>query len=175
MISQEKRWQQKGVCFVPTVPIYFLRLKGIEYLNFMADLYNVTEEERKSRTQSLAERFEMQDALSDKMLSYSHGMRQKIVIMGALIHAPSVWILDEPLTGLDPKSAFALKEMMREHSGKRKCCSFFNPCFEVAEKCGDQIAIIKKGELVYSGTLGDLKKQYKDEESLENIFLEVTK
>jgi ABC-2 type transport system ATP-binding protein len=174
-ISREALAAKKEFGFVPDSPDIFLRLKGIEYLNFMADLYNVTEEERKSRTQSLAERFEMQDALSDKMLSYSHGMRQKIVIMGALIHAPSVWILDEPLTGLDPKSAFALKEMMREHAEKGNVVLFSTHVLEVAEKLCDQIAIIKKGELVYSGTLGDLKKQYKDEESLENIFLEVTK
>lgn len=161
--------------FVPDSPDMFLRLKGIEYLNFMADLYNVSTVERKAQIENMSERFEMKEALGDKILSYSHGMRQKIVIMGALIHSPSVWILDEPLTGLDPKSAFELKEMMKEHVKLGNSVLFSTHVLEVAEKLCDKVAIINKGNLIFSGTLEDLKSKHKAGESLENIFLEVTK
>ena len=102
--------------YVPDSPDMFLRLTGIEYLNFMSDVYGVKKDIREDRIKELAKRFEMENALGDKIQSYSHGMRQKIIIMGVLVHNPKVWILDEPLTGLDPKSAFILKEMMREHA-----------------------------------------------------------
>ena len=161
--------------FVSDNPDMFLRLKGIEYINFMADLYDVSTKERTNIIENLSERFEMADALGDKILSYSHGMRQKIVIMGALVHSPSVWILDEPLTGLDPKSAFALKEMMKEHVKDGNSVLFSTHVLEVAEKLCDKVAIINKGKLQYSGTLEDLKNKYKSQETLENIFLEVTK
>lgn len=174
-IQKEPLVTKEQFGFVPDSPDMFLRLKGIEYLNFMGDVYNVDPKDRKSRIENLAERFEMQDALSDKILSYSHGMRQKIVIMGVLIHNPPVWILDEPLTGLDPKSAFALKEMMKEHAAQGKTVLFSTHVLEVAERLCDQIAIINKGELVYSGTLDSLKQKYEEGESLENIFLEITR
>lgn len=161
--------------FVPDSPDMFLRLKGIEYLNFMADLYGVSTNERKNQIDSMSGRFEMKEALGDKILSYSHGMRQKIVIMGALIHSPSVWILDEPLTGLDPKSAYELKEMMKEHVKAGNSVLFSTHVLEVAEKLCDKVAIINKGSLIFSGTLDELKGKHKQGESLENIFLEVTK
>ena len=100
--------------YVPDSPDMFLRLTGMEYLNLMGDIYGVSSEERKLRIKDMSERFEMNSALGDKIQSYSHGMRQKIIIMGVLLHRPKVWILDEPMTGLDPKSSFILKEMMRE-------------------------------------------------------------
>ncbi len=109
--------------YVPDSPDMFLRLKGIEYLNFMADMYEVPKEVRQERIESLAKKFDLYNALSDQIQSYSHGMRQKIVIIGVLVHEPDVWILDEPLTGLDPKSAYILKEMMREHADKGKIVS----------------------------------------------------
>lgn len=118
---------KKEFGFVPDSPDIFLRLKGIEYLNFMADVYEVTASERKERINSLSQRFEMDSALSDQIQSYSHGMRQKIVLIGALLHMPSVWILDEPLTGLDPKSSYILKEMMREHAEAGKHSIFLHP------------------------------------------------
>lgn len=166
---------KKQFGFVPDSPDMFLRLKGIEYLNFMADLYDVSTEERKRQIDSMSERFEMKNALNDKILSYSHGMRQKIMIMGALIHSPSIWILDEPLTGLDPKSAFELKEMMKEHAKAGKSVLFSTHVLEVAEKLCDKVAIINKGKIVYLGTLDLLKSDYPQGESLENIFLELTK
>lgn len=154
-------------------PDIFLRLKGIEYLNFMADIYDVSVADRRERISRLAETFEMTNALNDKILSYSHGMRQKIVVLGVLVHNPSIWILDEPLTGLDPQSAFALKEMMRKHAESGKTVFFSTHVLEVAEKLCHKVAIIDKGKIFYFGTLENLKKDYQDM-SLEDIFLEVT-
>lgn len=166
---------KKQFGFVPDSPDMFLRLKGIEYLNFIGDIYDVSTQERQRLIADMAERFEMKTALGDRINSYSHGMRQKIVIMGALLHKPSVWLLDEPLTGLDPKSAFELKEMMREHVNSGKSVLFSTHVLEVAEKLCDKIAIINKGSIVYQGTLEDLKARYSADETLENIFLEITK
>ena len=158
---------------VPDSPDMFLRLKGIEYLNFMGDIYDVESSLRAQRIASLAETFEMRDALNDKILSYSHGMRQKIVLMGALIHEPQVWILDEPMTGLDPQSSFHLKQMMKEHAAKDKTVFFSTHVLEVAEKLCDKIAIINHGKIIYFGTLDDLRAGHGDQ-SLEELFLEVT-
>ena len=157
---------------VPDSPDMFLRLKGIEYLNFMGDIYEVESSLREQRVASLADTFEMRDALNDKILSYSHGMRQKIVLMGALIHEPQVWILDEPMTGLDPQSSFHLKQMMKEHAAKGKTVFFSTHVLEVAEKLCDKIAIISHGKIVYFGTLDDLRAGHGDQ-SLEELFLEV--
>jgi ABC-2 type transport system ATP-binding protein len=159
--------------FVPDNPDIFLRLKGIEYLNFMADIYDVKEDVRRERIAHTAETFQMTSALNDTILSYSHGMRQKIVMMGVLVHSPNIWILDEPLTGLDPQSAYALKEMMREHVAQNKTVFFSTHVLEVAEKLCSKVAIINKGELFYFGPLETLKQQYPGL-SLEDIFLKVT-
>ena len=160
--------------YVSDSPDHFLRLSGIEYLHFMADIYDVPMEGRAEFIETYARRFEIFDSLNNRILSYSHGMRQKIMIMGALIHDPSVWILDEPLTGLDPQSAFELKKMMREHAVKGKSVFFSTHVLEVAEKLCDEICIIKNGELLYTGTLEDLKATHRSQASLENIFLELT-
>jgi ABC-2 type transport system ATP-binding protein len=160
--------------FVPDSPDVFLRLKGIEYLNFMGDIYKVPSDVRRARIEEYAKTFEMQTALNDSILSYSHGMRQKIVMMGVLIHSPSVWILDEPLTGLDPQSAFALKEMMRTHAASGKTVFFSTHVLEVAEKLCDRIAIINKGAIIFCGTLDELKSRFKPDQTLEDIFLEMT-
>jgi len=161
--------------FVPDNPDMFLRLKGIEYLNFMADIYNVPKEIRKNKIENLADRFEMTSALGDQIQSYSHGMRQKIVIMGVLIHDPSVWILDEPMTGLDPKSSYTLKQMMKEHAENGKTVFFSTHVLEVAEKICDKVAIINNGKILFSGTLDELRDHAKGNESLEKMFLEMTK
>lgn len=166
---------KKQFGFVPDNPDMFLRLKGIEYLNFIADLYDVSKQQRTELITSLAKEFEIEDALADQIQSYSHGMRQKIVLIGALVHNPKVWILDEPLTGLDPKSSFKLKEMMKAHVKKGNVVFFSTHVLEVAEKLCDRIGIINKGELVFEGSIPQLKKKYKSSKSLENIFLEITK
>lgn len=160
--------------FVPDSPDMFLRLKGIEYLNFMADIYNVDGDTRKQRIRELAERFDMESVLTDQIQSYSHGMRQKIVIMGVLVHSPSVWILDEPMTGLDPKSSYLLKEMMREHADSGKTVFFSTHVLEVAEKLCDKVAIVNKGKLLFYGTMDMVREHFKTDDSLEKIFLEMT-
>ncbi|MEG0411046.1 MAG: ABC transporter ATP-binding protein [Erysipelotrichaceae bacterium] len=166
---------KKEFGLVPDNADIFLRLKGIEYLNFIGDIYQVESFERTQRIEELSKTFEMETALNDKILSYSHGMRQKIVVMGALLTNPNVWILDEPMTGLDPQSAFNLKEMMRAHANKGNTIFFSTHVLEVAEKLCDKVAIINRGHIVYYGTLDDLKKQYQQFNSLEDIFLEVIK
>jgi len=165
---------KKQFGYVPDSPDMFLRLKGIEYLNFMGDIYEVSSTLRATRIDALAKRFDMNNALSDPISSYSHGMRQKIVLMGALIHDPSLWILDEPMTGLDPKSSFYLKEMMREHADKGNVVFFSTHVLEVAEKICDRVGIINKGKLMFFGTIQELKEKVSENEGLEKIFLEMT-
>ncbi len=159
--------------FVPDDPNVFLRLKGIEYLKFMADIYGIDSATRAERIEYLAKTLEMDNALNDKIQSYSHGMRQKIVIMGALLHNPSVWILDEPMTGLDPKSSFALKEMMKEHTAKGSTVFFSTHVLEVAEKLCDRIAIINKGKILFCGTIEELRNHRTENQSLEEMFLDM--
>jgi ABC-2 type transport system ATP-binding protein len=166
---------KKQFGYVPDNPDVFLRLKGIEYINFMADIYDVPTEERKKRIESMSERFELSTVLGDQIQSYSHGMRQKIILMGALIHNPSVWILDEPMTGLDPRSSFILKEMMREHAEAGKTVFFSTHVLEVAEKLCDKLAIINKGKILFYGTIDEMRKDFaKENESFEKMFLEMT-
>lgn len=165
---------KKIMGYVPDDPNIFERLKGIEYLNFMADIYGVPSEKRKERITELAEELEMTGALPDRIQSYSHGMRQKIIVIGVLIHAPEVWILDEPLTGLDPRSSFKLKERMRKHADEGKTIMFSTHVLDVAEKVCDIIAVINKGKILSCGSMEDLK-QTKENKSLEHIFLEMTK
>ena len=160
--------------FVSDDPNVFLRLKGIEYLRFMADIYDVPADKRKAVIEKLAADLEMTSALNDKIQSYSHGMRQKIMIMGALLHNPPVWILDEPMTGLDPKSSFVLKNMMREHADKGNTVFFSTHVLEVAEKICDRVAIINKGKIMFCGTLTEMKQHLSENKSLEDMFLEMT-
>ena len=165
---------KKQFGFVPDNPNMFLRLKGIEYLNFMADIYGVSSEQRLKRIELMSKRFELANALGDQIQSYSHGMRQKIVVMGALIHEPPVWILDEPMTGLDPKSSYVLKEMMKEHTASNKTVFFSTHVLDVAEKICDRVAIINKGKILFTGKLDEMREHFKSSESLEKIFLEMT-
>ncbi|MGE5493849.1 MAG: ABC transporter ATP-binding protein [Burkholderiales bacterium] len=171
-VEKEPLKTKKSIGFVPDDPNVFLRLKGVEYLSFMADIYEVGSKERQGIISDLAKRFEMTNALGDRIQSYSHGMRQKIVLMGALLHNPNVWILDEPMTGLDPKSAFELKQMMREHANAGKTVFFSTHVLEVAEKVCDKVAVISAGRIVFAGDIGDIKKA--GNESLEKMFLEMT-
>jgi len=172
-ISTEPLAAKQSFGYVPDSPDMFLRLKGIEYLNFMGDMYQVDETTRQEKITSMAQTFEMTGALSARIQSYSHGMRQKIIIMGALMHNPAVWILDEPLTGLDPRSSFQLKEMMRQHAQAGNIVFFSTHMLEVAEKLCDKIALINKGKIVFFGELEELKDMH-NQLSLEEIFMEVT-
>lgn len=160
--------------YVPDSPDMFLKFTGIEYVNFMADAYGVPKKEREARIKELSKTFEMEGALGETISSYSHGMRQKIVIIGVLVHNPRVWILDEPLTGLDPKSAYILKDMMRKHADEGNSVLFSTHVLEVAEKVCDRVGIIKKGKLIFVGTLEELKEKFAEDKSLEKIFLEMT-
>ena len=153
----------------------FLKLKGIEFLNFIADMYEVPEEIREKRILQLSKEFGMYEVLNDKIQSYSHGMRQKIVIISVLLHDPQNWILDEPLTGLDPESAFSLKNKMKEHAKADKVVFFSTHILEIAEKLCDRIGIINHGKLVFVGTLEEMKKELKENASLEELFMEITK
>lgn len=165
---------KKQFGFVSDDPNTFLKLKGIEYLNFIADIYDIDTAVRQQRIQEYIKLFKLEDSLDDKISSYSHGMRQKIKIVGVLIHNPDILLLDEPLTGLDPQSAYDLKEIMRKHAAQGKCVLFSTHVLEVAEKLCNQIAIINHGHILYTGTLDALKEKYNDL-SLEEIFLEVTR
>ncbi|WP_067730958.1 ABC transporter ATP-binding protein [Oceanobacillus damuensis] len=173
-IEKQPLEAKKTFGLVPDQPDMFLRLKGIEYLNFIGDIFNVPAEIRKERIEYFTKKFSVYDALEDYILTYSHGMRQKIVVTGVLIHDPDVWILDEPLTGLDPKSAYILKEMMRAHADKGNTVFFSSHGLEVVEQLCDAVAIINKGKLIFYGNMDELKAQYQTDQSLENVFLELT-
>ena len=156
--------------FVPDNPDIFLKLTGIEYLNFISDIYDIQSNVREQRIESLTKRLELYDVLFDKIESYSHGMRQKIVDIGSILHEPKNWILDEPMTGLDPKSSHELKKIMREEANSGKTVFFSTHVLEVAEKLCDRVAIINKGKLVFIGNAEDIRKKV----SLEELFMEVT-
>ena len=173
-IKKEPIEAKKAFGFVPDSPDMFLKLKGIEYLNFLAQIYEVPEKEKKERIQKLTKKFEIYNNLNEQIESYSHGMRQKIVICGALLNNPKNWILDEPMTGLDPKSSFDLKEMMKEHSRKGNAVFFSTHILEVAEKLCDRVGIINNGKLAFVGTLDEMKAQFNENTSLEELFLEIT-
>ncbi|CDQ40745.1 MULTISPECIES: ABC transporter ATP-binding protein [Virgibacillus] len=160
--------------YVPDQPDMFLRLRGIEYLNFIGDIYEVPEQLRQQRIEKLTKQFQIDKSLHDYILNYSHGMRQKIIISGVLLHEPAIWILDEPLTGLDPKSAYVLKDLMRQHADKGNTVFFSSHGLEVVEQICDVVAIINNGELLFYGDMDQLHKEYQTDQSLENVFLELT-
>jgi len=172
-IKKEPIEAKKQIGLVPDNPDVFLKLKGIEYLNFMADIYEVSTQDRVKKIKELSEKFEINNVLNNKIESYSHGMRQKLIIIGVLLHNPKNWILDEPMTGLDPKSSFELKNMMREHANQKNTVFFSTHILDVAERLCDRIGIIDKGKLLFVGTYEDLKKELKENKSLEELFMEI--
>ena len=174
-IIKEPIEAKKRIGLVPDSPDMFLKFKGIEYLNFIADCFNVSKEDRKKRIEELSKEFGIYDELENKIESYSHGMRQKIVIIGVLLHNPKNWILDEPITGLDPKSSFDLKSLMKEHARKGNTVFFSTHILEIAEKLCDRISIINKGKIIFVGTLNELKNMHKDKNTLEEIFIDIIK
>ena len=159
--------------FVPDSPEMFEKLTGLEYLNFIGDVYEVNPEERLEIVEKLAKKFNIYDSLKDRIQSYSHGMKQKLLIISVLLYNPKNWILDEPMTGLDPQASYTLKELMKEHSKKGNTVFFSTHVLEVAEKICDKIAIINKGKIIYTGTIEELKEQLKTDTSLEESFLEL--
>ena len=165
---------KRNIAYVPDNPDIQRKLKGIEYINFLADLYDISKEDRLKTTNYLADLFEMKYALNDQIGSYSHGMQQKIVLMGALVTNPDLIILDEPMVGLDPKSAFNLKNLMKDLCKEGKTVFFSTHVLDVAEKFCDRVGIIAKGKLIASGTIDELRTQEGSNGSLEEIFLEIT-
>ncbi len=158
--------------YVSDSHILYDKLTGREYVDFLADIYGVDLETRKRRADALLQKFELTSAFDAQIKTYSHGMKQKINIIGALIHNPDLWILDEPMTGLDPQSSFCLKELMRAHCDEGKTVFFSTHVLEVAEKICDRVGIIVKGKLLLVGTLDELRAARGDA-SLEEVFLSV--
>ena len=165
---------KQNIGYITDNPDMFLRLTGIEFINFISDIYNIDEKTRKERIDYLTKEFELTEILDKPMQGYSHGMKQKMMVVAALVHSPKVWILDEPMVGLDPKSAIVLKKMMKDHAKNGNTVFFSTHVLEVAEKLCDEIAIIDEGKIIYYGTLDRLKKKYK-KKNFEELFLEVLK
>lgn len=164
---------KKQFGFVPDVPDAFEKLTGLEYLNFIGDVYDVPSEERLKIVNRLSNEFGLTQSLRDRIQSYSHGMKQKLLIISVLLHNPANWILDEPMTGLDPKASYTLKNLMKEHSRKGNTVFFSTHVLEVAEKICDKIAVIDKGKIIFVGTCEELKEKAKISSSLEESFLKI--
>lgn len=173
-VWEESLKAKSMISYVPDNPEIYDKLDGIDYLNFIADMYGVSKEDRKEKIKYYSSLFNIEDALGDIISSYSHGMKQKLVLTAALLNDPNLFILDEPMVGLDPKSSFNLKEIMRKMCDDGKTVFFSTHVMEVAEKLCDRIAIINKGKIVALGTMEELRSHAKERESLENIFLELT-
>jgi len=161
MLCKEK------IAYIPDNPDLYEFLSGIKYINLIADIFGVSEDDRADRTRKFADLFGLTSDLAQPISSYSHGMKQKLALIAAFIHAPKLIIMDEPFVGLDPKAAFLLKEEMRKHCDNGGAIFFSTHVLEVAEKLCDKVAIIKEGKLIASGTMEDVKGNT----SLESVFL----
>ena len=158
------------MAYIPDNPDLYEYLTGIQYLNFIADVYGVSAKEREERIRKESDAFEITSALGDLISSYSHGMKQKVAIIGALIHKPKLLILDEPFVGLDPKAALTLKNKMHELCEEGSAIFFSTHVLDVAEKLCNKVAIIRKGQIIASGNTEDVTAGA----SLEDVFMEVT-
>lgn len=165
---------KRRIGFVNDNPELFNRLKGMEFLNFIGDVFAVPESERRARIEDLAGRLGIADVLASSIGSMSRGMKQKLCIVSSLLHDPWNWVLDEPMVGLDPQAAFELKELMRERTKAGRCVFFSTHVMEVAEKVCDRLAIINRGRILFSGSLDELRvlRNARDE-SLESLFLDL--
>lgn len=172
-ISKEPIKAKRSFAYIADNPDILIQLTGLEYLNFIADMYEVPSDVRNDKIKVLSERFGMSDVLGKQMREYSHGMRQKLMVISALIHNPPAWILDEPMTGLDPSAAFELKQMMREHAKAGNAVLFSTHVLEVAEQLCDRIIIVNKGKIVSEGTLEYLRLTNPGM-TLEEIFVKLT-
>ena len=171
-IVKEPLKAKESFAYIADNPDILLQLTGIEYINYIANLYKVPLDSREGRINELAERFGIKDSLGRPMREYSHGMRQKTMVIAALIHNPPAWILDEPMTGLDPTAAFELKSMMKEHAEKGNAVLFSTHVLEVAEKLCDRIIIINHGRSLYQGTVEELASANPGKD-LEAIFIDM--
>ena len=159
--------------YVADEPLVMEKITGIQYLNLICDVFKIPPSVRAERAERLVQNFKLSDAIKDPVSTYSHGMRQKLSLIAALIHNPDLWILDEPIVGLDPESAFILKQMMRNHVKAGNTVFFSTHVMEVAERICDRIGIINKGKLEFVGTVKELR-DLRGQGSLEQLFLEVT-
>lgn len=160
--------------YVPDYPELYEKLTGVEYLNFIGDVFGVPTDVRRRRLGELLEMFELRDAVRDLVQTFSHGMKQKLAVTAAVLPDPRLLILDEPMTGLDPKSAALFKELMRQRCDQGKAVFFSTHILDVAERVCDRIAIINHGRLIAQGTLDELRKMATGETTLEEIFLDLT-
>lgn len=160
---------KQKIAYIPDNPDLYEFMTGIKFLNFIADIFGVTEEKRQERIRKYADLFEMTENLAQPIASYSHGMKQKLAIISAWIHEPKLIIMDEPFVGLDPKAAHILKQMMREICDEGGAIFFSTHVLEVAEKLCDKVAIIRNGQLIQSGTMQEVN----GDDSLEEVFLEL--
>lgn len=160
---------KKQIAYIPDNPDLYEFMSGIKYLNFIADIFGISAKERNEKIEKLAELFEIKKDLNNPISAYSHGMKQKLAIISALIHNPKLIIMDEPFVGLDPKASHILKGLMRDICNSGGAIFFSTHVLEVAEKLCDKIAIIKNGKLIKTGTMEEVK----GDESLENVFLEL--
>ena len=165
---------KRTFAFVPDNPETFSRLKAIEYLDFISDVYKVPADQKKQRIETYCSKFGLLENLNSRISSFSHGMKQKLFLIASLITDPNNWILDEPMVGLDPEAAFTIKEIMRERAAAGKTVFFSTHVMEVAEKLCDRVGIIKKGKIVFIGTIEELQQQHGAAgQSLEDIFLKL--
>ena len=160
---------KRVMAYIPDNPDLYDFMSGIQFLNFIGDVFAVPAEPRQARIRDYAARFELTDDLAQPISAYSHGMKQKLAIISAWLHQPKLILMDEPFVGLDPKASHLLKEMMREHCDLGGAIFFSTPVLEVAEKLCDKVAIIRHGALVRSGTMDEVK----GDASLEAVFLEL--
>ncbi|MCE5196480.1 MAG: ABC transporter ATP-binding protein [Negativicutes bacterium] len=160
---------KQQMAFIPDNPDLYQYLTGIQYLNFISDIYAVSQEERELRINNYSRRLELYSNLGDLISSYSHGMKQKLAVIAALSHKPKLLLLDEPFVGLDPSASFMLKTIMQEICAEGSAIFFSTHVLEVAEKLCNKIAIIKDGKLIRSGTIAEVR----GDESLETVFLEL--
>ncbi|MCI5551492.1 MAG: ABC transporter ATP-binding protein [Clostridiales bacterium] len=160
---------KRKIAYIPDNPDLYEFMTGIQYLNFIADIFGVGADDRQRRIRKYADLFELTDDLAQSIAAYSHGMKQKLAIISAWIHEPRLVIMDEPFVGLDPKASHLLKGMMREKCDMGGAIFFSTHVLEVAEKLCDKVAIIKGGQLIRSGTMDEVK----GDDSLEDVFLEL--
>ena len=160
---------KKMIAYIPDNPDLYEYMTGIKYLNFIADIFGVSAQARQERIRKYADLFELTADLAQPIAAYSHGMKQKLAIISALIHDPKLIIMDEPFVGLDPTAAYQVKGIMREHCDRGGAIFFSTHVLEVAEKLCDKVAIIKQGRLIASGTMDEVK----GDQSLEDVFLEL--
>lgn len=166
---------KRSIGYVPDKPDLYPRLTGLEYLNLIGDVFGVDGATRARRLKHYLEVFQLRGAAGDLIQSFSHGMQQKLALTGALLHAPALFILDEPMVGLDPKSAHLFKEIMRDHVNQGNTVFFSTHILEVAEKLCDRVGIINQGKLIACGTMDELRgRSGQAGSSLEKLFLELT-